>query len=67
MNKAKEASKVDGKAFLREAFVAEQEVLRLKLALSNKSITHSGVMGEESRLRESEHGLKWNGCSDGRG
>lgn len=45
MNKAKEASAVDGKRFLREAFDAEQEVLRLQLELSAKSITHSGVMG----------------------
>ncbi|MGF6091603.1 DUF6602 domain-containing protein [Pseudomonas sp. 18173] len=46
MNKAKEASKIDGRTFLRDAFVAEQEVLRLQLALSSKSITHNGVMGE---------------------
>ncbi len=45
VNKAKEASKVDGKRFLREAFAAEQQVLRLQLELSAKSITHSGVMG----------------------
>lgn len=46
MNKAKETSKIDGRTFLRDAFVAEQEVLRLQLALSSKSITHNGVMGE---------------------
>ncbi|TVO59457.1 DUF6602 domain-containing protein [Denitromonas halophila] len=46
MNKAKKASAIDGKHFLREAFAAEQEVLRLKLELSSKSITHNGVMGE---------------------
>jgi hypothetical protein len=45
VNKAKEASDIDGKRFLREAFEAEQEVLRLQLELSSKSITHSGVMG----------------------
>lgn len=50
MNTAKKASTIDGKQFLREAFAAEQEVLRLKLELSNKSITHSGVMGEVNEL-----------------
>jgi hypothetical protein len=25
------------------------------------------LLGAQSRLRESEHGPKWNGCSDGRG
>ncbi len=50
MNTAKNASIVDGKQFLREAFAAEQEVLRLKLELSSKSITHSGVMGEVNEL-----------------
>lgn len=46
MNKAKVASKVDGKAFLRDAFAAEQQVLAVQLELSSKSITHDGVMGE---------------------
>lgn len=46
MNRAKKISNVDGPRFLREALVAEQEVLRVKLELSGKSITHSGVMGE---------------------
>lgn len=50
MNKAKDASKIDGRRFLREAFAAEQEVLRLKLELSSKSITHNGVMGEVNEL-----------------
>jgi hypothetical protein len=50
MNTAKNSSTVDGKQFLREAFAAEQEVLRLKLELSSKSITHSGVMGEVNEL-----------------
>lgn len=50
MNKAKNASVIDGKQFLREAFAAEQEVLRLKLELSSKSITHNGVMGEVNEL-----------------
>ncbi|MCU0693227.1 MAG: hypothetical protein MUF54_17685 [Polyangiaceae bacterium] len=45
MNTVKEVSNIDGKRFLREAFEAEQEVLRLQLELSAKSITHSGVMG----------------------
>jgi hypothetical protein len=46
MNKAKVASEIDGKRFLREAFVAEQAVLAVQLELSAKSITHNGVMGE---------------------
>lgn len=46
MNKAKIASKIDGKKFLREAFAAEQAVLALQLNLSSRSITHDGVMGE---------------------
>lgn len=50
MNKAKNSSEIDGKRFLREAFAAEQEVLRLKLELSSKSITHNGVMGEVNEL-----------------
>lgn len=50
MNKAKSASLIDGRRFLREAFAAEQEVLRLKLELSSKSITHNGVMGEVNEL-----------------
>ena len=50
MNKAKNASVIDGKQFLREAFAAEQEVLRVKLELSSKSITHNGVMGEVNEL-----------------
>lgn len=50
MSKAKDASEIDGKKFLREAFAAEQDVLRLKLDLSSKSITHNGVMGEVNEL-----------------
>jgi hypothetical protein len=50
MNKAKDASLIDGRRFLREAFIAEQEVLRLQLELSSKSITHNGVMGEVNEL-----------------
>lgn len=46
MNKAKAVSKLDGKAFLREALLAEQRVLALQLELSSKSITHDGVMGD---------------------
>lgn len=46
MNKAKTTSKIDGKAFLRDAFAAEQQVLAVQLELSSKSITHDGVMGE---------------------
>ena len=50
MNTAKRASDVDGKQFLRKAFAAEQEVLRVKLELSSRSITHNGVMGEVNEL-----------------
>ena len=46
MNKAKEKSKIDGEAFLRSAFAAEQEVLSVQLKLSSESITHDGVMGD---------------------
>lgn len=46
VNKAKELSSLNGKEFLRSAFAAEQEVLRLELELSSNSITHSGVMGD---------------------
>lgn len=50
MNKAKEKSKIDGKAFLRSAFAAEQEVLCVQLKLSSESITHNGVMGDVNEL-----------------
>ena len=46
MNKAKSEALVDGKAFLRSAFLAEQEVLAVQLRLSSRSITHDSVMGE---------------------
>ena len=46
MNKAKAEAGIDGKSFLRSAFVAEQEVLACQLKLSSKSITHDGVMGD---------------------
>lgn len=46
MNKAKDNSNSNGKAFLRSAFAAEQEVLEVKLKLSSASITHDGVMGD---------------------
>lgn len=46
MNKAKDKSNNDGKAFLRSAFAAEQEVLNVQLKLSSASITHDGVMGD---------------------
>lgn len=46
MNKAKCASNIDGKLFLRDALSAEQATLSMQLALSSKSITHNGVMGE---------------------
>lgn len=46
MNKAKTNSIIDGKSFLRSAFAAEQEVLKVQLELSSESITHDGVMGD---------------------
>lgn len=46
MNKAKNKSIADGKAFLCAAFAAEQEVLNVQLKLSSESITHDGVMGD---------------------
>ena len=46
MNKAKTASRLDGKRFLAEAFSAEQAVLAQQLNFSSKSITHNGVMGD---------------------
>jgi len=46
MNRAKSASDIDGKLFLRDALSAEQATLSMQLALSAKSITHNGVMGE---------------------
>jgi hypothetical protein len=46
VNTAREASRTEGRTFLREALTAEQQVLLVKLDLSSRSITHSGVMGE---------------------
>tara|TARA_R110001583_G_C5647501_1_gene408403 strand:+ start:576 stop:1334 length:759 start_codon:yes stop_codon:yes gene_type:complete len=46
MNKAKAASREDGKAFLQQALAAEQQVLAGQLELSSKSISHDGVMGD---------------------
>jgi hypothetical protein len=46
MNKAKAEARMNGKAFVRSAFAAEQEVLAVQLKLSSTSITHDGVMGE---------------------
>ncbi len=46
MNKAKSEAKIDGKAFLKSALFAEQQVLAVQLQLSSKSITHDGVLGE---------------------
>ena len=44
-NPAKLKSKTNGTSFLRAAFSAEEEVLALQVALSSKSITHSGSAG----------------------
>lgn len=48
VNRAKAASEEDGKAFLRQAFGAEQQVLMTQLDLSAQSITHAGKLGEVS-------------------
>lgn len=45
MNKAKQLSKEDGKAFLQQAFERQQAVLAAHLKQS-ASITHDGVMGD---------------------
>ncbi len=46
VNVAKRQSETDGKAFLRSAFDAEQNVLAVQLKLSSQSITHDGTMGQ---------------------
>ncbi|WP_172587663.1 DUF6602 domain-containing protein [Shewanella xiamenensis] len=46
MNKAKSQAAIDGKLFLRNAFAAEQEVIKLQLELASKTIAHDGVMGD---------------------
>lgn len=46
MSKAKVNSEANGREYLRASFAAEQEVLQVKLKLSNTSITHDGVMGD---------------------
>lgn len=46
MNTAKQASNINGKEFLKSAFVAEQKVLATQLELSCSSITHDGTMGD---------------------
>jgi hypothetical protein len=45
-NPAKRLSEDDGRAFLRQSLIQEQEVLRGQLMLSASSITHNGVKGE---------------------
>jgi hypothetical protein len=46
VNRAKAESRVDGQAFLRRAFEAEQQVLACQLRLSAQSVTHDGTLGE---------------------
>ncbi|PXF29962.1 hypothetical protein WH50_17740 [Pokkaliibacter plantistimulans] len=46
MNTASAASELDGPAYLRACFSAEQSSLTAKISLANTSITHSGKMGE---------------------
>lgn len=45
-NPAKRLSEDDGRAFLRQSLIQEQDVLRGRLKLSASSITHNGVKGE---------------------
>lgn len=45
VNKAKKISELDGRKFLQESFEVEQDVLKVQLALSAKSITHDSTMG----------------------
>ncbi|BBO86678.1 hypothetical protein DSCO28_72440 (plasmid) [Desulfosarcina ovata subsp. sediminis] len=46
MNIAKSLSDTDGPEFLRQSFSAEQEILKCKLLLSSRSITHDGTVGD---------------------
>ncbi len=45
-NPVKRMSEDDGRGFLRQSLIQEQEVLRGQLNLSASSITHNGVKGE---------------------
>ncbi len=44
--KAKDASKIDGKAFLQQSFSMQQAMLKTQLEMSSASITHNGTMGD---------------------
>lgn len=44
--KAKDASKIDGKAFLQHSFSMQQAMLKTQLEMSSASITHNGTMGD---------------------
>ena len=44
--KAKDASEINGKAFLQQSFAMQQSMLKTKLEMSSASITHNGTMGE---------------------
>jgi hypothetical protein len=44
--KAKDASKIDGKAFLQQSFAMQQAMLKTQLEMSSTSITHNGTMGD---------------------
>lgn len=44
--KAKDASKIDGKAFLQQSFAMQQAMLKTQLEMSSVSITHNGTMGD---------------------
>jgi hypothetical protein len=46
MNERKIASSIDGKRFLQDSLIIEQEVLAKQLQLSSSSITHSATTGE---------------------
>jgi hypothetical protein len=45
-SKAKDASKIDGKAFLQQSFSMQQAMLKTQLEMSSASITHNGTMGD---------------------
>ncbi|MCD4652691.1 hypothetical protein K8T06_02015 [bacterium] len=44
--KAKDASEINGKAFLQQSFAIQQSMLKTQLEMSSASITHNGTMGD---------------------
>ncbi len=45
-SKAKDISRVNGKAFLQQSFTMQQAMLKTQLEMSSASITHNGTMGD---------------------